>query len=41
MSLNSQNELLDRKNIELLRLLQGDPRQPIAELACSVSSKPA
>jgi Lrp/AsnC family leucine-responsive transcriptional regulator len=33
MSLNSQNELLDRKNIELLRLLQGDPRQPIAELA--------
>jgi Lrp/AsnC family leucine-responsive transcriptional regulator len=33
MSLNSQNELLDGKNIELLRLLQGDPRQPIAELA--------
>jgi len=33
MSLNSQNEVLDAKNIELLRLLQEDPRQPIAELA--------
>jgi Lrp/AsnC family leucine-responsive transcriptional regulator len=33
MGLNSQNGSLDAKNIELLRLLQEDPRQPIAELA--------
>jgi Lrp/AsnC family leucine-responsive transcriptional regulator len=30
---SSSNDLLDAKNIELLRLLQGDLRQPIAELA--------
>jgi Lrp/AsnC family leucine-responsive transcriptional regulator len=33
MGLNSGNELLDGKNVELLRLLQADPRQPVSELA--------
>jgi Lrp/AsnC family leucine-responsive transcriptional regulator len=33
VSLNSNNEPLDAKNVELLRLLQADPRQAVSELA--------
>jgi Lrp/AsnC family leucine-responsive transcriptional regulator len=33
MDLRMSNDLLDAKNMELLRLLQEDPRQPISKLA--------
>jgi Lrp/AsnC family transcriptional regulator, leucine-responsive regulatory protein len=33
LSLRTQNDLLDAKNIALLRLLRDDPRRPISELA--------
>jgi Lrp/AsnC family transcriptional regulator, leucine-responsive regulatory protein len=33
MSLNSLNSVLDAKNLELLHLLEADPRQSVAELA--------
>lgn len=33
MSFRPPNDLLDAKNVELLRLLQRDPRQPMSELA--------
>jgi Lrp/AsnC family leucine-responsive transcriptional regulator len=33
LSFRPPNDLLDAKNIELLRLLQRDPRQPMSELA--------
>jgi Lrp/AsnC family leucine-responsive transcriptional regulator len=33
VSFRPPNDLLDAKNVELLRLLQRDPRQPMSELA--------
>jgi Lrp/AsnC family transcriptional regulator, leucine-responsive regulatory protein len=33
LSFRPPNDLLDAKNVELLRLLQRDPRQPMSELA--------
>jgi Lrp/AsnC family leucine-responsive transcriptional regulator len=33
LSLRTQNDLLDAKNIALLHLLRDDPRRPISELA--------
>jgi Lrp/AsnC family transcriptional regulator, leucine-responsive regulatory protein len=33
LSLRPANALLDAKNVELLALLQSDPRQPVSELA--------
>ena len=36
MDLKSQNNVLDSKNLELLRLLLADPRQPVSELARQV-----
>jgi Lrp/AsnC family leucine-responsive transcriptional regulator len=33
LSFRTQNDLLDAKNIALLRLLRDDPRRPISELA--------
>jgi Lrp/AsnC family transcriptional regulator, leucine-responsive regulatory protein len=33
MSLQNANGVLDAKNLELLALLQADPRQPVSELA--------
>lgn len=33
MNLRASNDLLDAKNVELLRLLLDDPRQPISKIA--------
>jgi Lrp/AsnC family leucine-responsive transcriptional regulator len=42
MSLQNGQDALDEKNLQLLRLLQADPRQPVSELARKISmSAPA